>query len=122
MTLTVIPEELTAAAADITRIGTSLSEAHALAAPATTSIAPAAADEVSTAIAAVFGDVGQSWQAAAAQAVVMTAAVITLAVMAVVCAALSVAWLREDQAFVAAIHAVMAVVPIAGMAVLLYLT
>jgi hypothetical protein len=52
----------------------------------------------------------------------MTAAVITLAVMAVFCAALSVAWLREDQVFVAAIHAVMAVVPIAGMAVLLYLT
>jgi hypothetical protein len=71
MTLTVIPEALTAAAADITRIGTSLSEAHALAAPATTSIAPAAADEVSTAIAAVFGDVGQSWQAAAAQAAVL---------------------------------------------------
>jgi hypothetical protein len=43
MTLTVIPEALTAAAADVTRIGTSLSEAHALAAPATTSIAPAAA-------------------------------------------------------------------------------
>jgi hypothetical protein len=49
-------------------------------------------------------------------------AVITLAVMAVVCAALSVAWLREDQAVVAAIHAVMALVPITGMAALLYLT
>jgi hypothetical protein len=68
MTLTVVPEELTAAAADVTRIGTSLSEAHALAAPATTSIAPAAADEVSTAIAAVFGDVGQFWQGLAVQA------------------------------------------------------
>jgi phage-related protein len=68
MTLTVIPEALTTAAADVTRIGTSLSEAHALAAPATTSIAPAAADEVSTAIAAVFGNVGQFWQGLAVQA------------------------------------------------------
>jgi hypothetical protein len=52
----------------------------------------------------------------------VVAAVITLAVMAVVCAALSVAWFREDQAVVAVIHAVMALVPIAGMAALLYLT
>jgi hypothetical protein len=62
-----VPEVLGTAAGDLTRIGSSLSEANAAAAP-TTGILVAAEDEVSAAIAALFSAHGQGFQALNAQA------------------------------------------------------
>jgi hypothetical protein len=62
------PEMLAAAATDVTGIGSWLSEAHSAAATPTTSLAAAAEDEVSAAIAAVFSGHGQQFQALSAQA------------------------------------------------------
>jgi PE family len=62
------PELLESAAHDLAGIGSSLGEATGFAAAHTTSIAAAGADEVSTAIAALFGGHGQEFQALTAQA------------------------------------------------------
>ena len=64
----VAPEFVEAAAHDLAGIGSSLGEATHFAAASTTSIAAAGADEVSAAIAALFGSHGQEFQALSAQA------------------------------------------------------
>jgi len=61
------PPLLDAAAAELAGIGSTLSEATAAAAAPTTAIATAAADEVSTALANLFGAFGQEYQAISAQ-------------------------------------------------------
>lgn len=62
------PEALAAAASDIAGIGSTLSSAHAAAAAPTTGLMAAAADEVSTQIAALFSAHGQGFQRLGAQA------------------------------------------------------
>jgi hypothetical protein len=59
---------LAAAAVDVAGIGSSLSEANAAAAASTTRVIPAAADEVSVAIASLFSSHGTGFQALSAQA------------------------------------------------------
>jgi hypothetical protein len=62
------PEFLETAAHDLAGIGSSLGEATGLAAAPTTGIAAAGTDEVSVAVAALFGNHGQEFQAIAARA------------------------------------------------------
>ncbi|MBL7659360.1 PE family protein, partial [Escherichia coli] len=62
------PEALVAVASDLAGIGSALAEANAAALAPTTALLTAGADEVSTAIAALFGAQGQAYQAASAQA------------------------------------------------------
>src|SRR6516162_2669880 len=62
------PEIVSAAATDLAALGSVLSAANAAAATATTGVLPAAFDEVSAAIAALFGAHGQAFQALGAQA------------------------------------------------------
>ncbi|HUH70070.1 MAG TPA: outer membrane porin GjpA [Mycobacterium sp.] len=62
------PELVHGAAQDLAGIRSSLAEATAAASGPTTGIAAAAEDEVSIAIASLFGDVGQQFQALSAQA------------------------------------------------------
>ena len=64
----VAPELLESAAHDLAGIGSTLGEATGSAAASTTSIAAAGADEVSSAIAALFGNHGQEFQALTARA------------------------------------------------------
>jgi PE family len=59
---------LASAAADVESLGSSLTAAHLTAAPLTTGIAAAAADEVSEAVAALFARYGRDFQALGAQA------------------------------------------------------
>lgn len=66
--VTVAPEQVQAAAQDLAGIRAQLAESAAGAAGATTAIVPAAADQVSAAISAIFGDVGQEFQSLNAQA------------------------------------------------------
>lgn len=61
------PPALTSAAAELAGIGAALNEATAAAAAPTTAIAAAAADEVSTALANLFGAFGQEYQAISAR-------------------------------------------------------
>lgn len=65
--LAVAPDWVTSAAADLENIGAALNAANAAAALPTTGVAAAAADEVSAAIAALFGGFGQEYQALNAQ-------------------------------------------------------
>ncbi|WP_293321951.1 PE family protein [Mycobacterium sp.] len=62
------PEDIAAAAKELTSIGSAIRAAHATAAGSTTQVMAAARDEVSTAIAAVFGDYAQRYQTVAGQA------------------------------------------------------
>ncbi|MCQ4365225.1 PE family protein, partial [Mycobacterium gordonae] len=62
------PDALAAAAADLSGIGSSLSEAHAAALAPTTRILAAAQDEVSAAIATLFGGYAQQYQDLSARA------------------------------------------------------
>jgi PE family len=62
------PDMMTAAAAELATIGSTLDEAHSAAAPATLAVAPPAADEVSMAIATIFSGHAQEYQAVARQA------------------------------------------------------
>jgi hypothetical protein len=62
------PGMLVAAAADVAGIGSSLRAAHAVAVGQTTSVAVAAGDEVSAAIASLFSSHAQQYQALSAQA------------------------------------------------------
>ncbi|MGF2944486.1 PPE family protein, SVP subgroup [Mycobacterium sp. Lab-001] len=66
--LKTLPAELSAAAAQLEAIVSSLSAQHAGAAAATTAIAPAAADPVSLQQAAIFSAYGTQYQATATQA------------------------------------------------------
>ncbi|GAB3028577.1 PE family protein [Mycobacterium bourgelatii] len=61
--LVAAPEALAAAAADLTQIGEAIEEAVAAAAPSTAGIVTAAADEVSLAVAQLFGGHAQDFQA-----------------------------------------------------------
>jgi DNA-binding SARP family transcriptional activator len=62
------PEAVSAAAQDLTGIGSAIQSANAAAAASTSQVAAAAQDEVSTAIAGVFGDYAQEYQALLTQA------------------------------------------------------
>jgi hypothetical protein len=62
------PEFVSAAASDLANIGSNISEANAAAAIPTAGVLPAAADEVSAGIAALFGAHAQAYQALSAQA------------------------------------------------------
>jgi PE family len=62
------PEMMAAAAADLAAIGSNVSAAHLVAAARTTSVIPAAADEVSAAIASVFANHAQAFQGLAGKA------------------------------------------------------
>lgn len=66
--LVVAPDVLETAAADVTQIGSALTAGHLAAAVPTTELAAAGADEVSEAIAALFGAHAEEYQAAAARA------------------------------------------------------
>ncbi|WP_068177523.1 PE family protein [Mycobacterium sp. UM_CSW] len=66
--VSVAPELLQGAAEQLAGVGSSLAEATATATGPTTEIAAAAGDEVSVAIAAMFGNAGQEFQAMSAQA------------------------------------------------------
>ncbi|EFD60327.1 predicted protein [Mycobacterium tuberculosis EAS054] len=58
------PEVIAAAATDLASLGSSISAANAAAAANTTALMAAGADEVSTAIAALFGAHGQAYPGA----------------------------------------------------------
>jgi PE family protein len=66
--VTAQPEELTAAATNLTGIGTTMSAQSAAAAAPTTGVVPAAADEVSALTAAQFNVHARMYQAISAQA------------------------------------------------------
>ncbi len=66
--LVVAPEWVESATADLANIRSALDTAHLAAAAPTTGIAAAGADEVSAAVAALFGGFGQEFQALSAQA------------------------------------------------------
>jgi hypothetical protein len=63
-----VPEMVASAASNLTSLGSMISEAHTAAAASTTAIAPAAADEVSAAIASLFSSHARDFQALSAQA------------------------------------------------------
>ncbi len=64
----VAPETLASVSSDLANIGSNISEATAAAAAPTTHVTAAAGDEVSAAIAALFGSHGQAYQALSARA------------------------------------------------------
>jgi PE family len=66
--VTTQPETLTAAAGDLTAIGSAMAEQNAAAAAPTAGLVPAAADEVSALIATQFAAHAASYQAVSAQA------------------------------------------------------
>ncbi|WP_156764949.1 PE family protein, partial [Mycobacterium sp. 1081908.1] len=68
MSFVVAPEFVTAAAGDLANIGSTLSAARSAAAASTTGISAAAADEVSSAIAALFNTHALDFQALGARA------------------------------------------------------
>jgi hypothetical protein len=69
MSFVIAPEIVLGAVGKLAGIGSTLGEATAAAARPTTSVATAAADEVSHALSQLFGTYGQQFQAASAQAV-----------------------------------------------------
>jgi len=62
------PEMLSSVASDLDGLGSMIGEAHAAAAAPTTGLLPAAADEISTAVAKLFGAHAQQFHAAGARA------------------------------------------------------
>ncbi|OBK24074.1 hypothetical protein A5634_04275 [Mycobacterium asiaticum] len=66
--LSVTPELLTAAAADLEKIASTIDAAHLAVSPSVLSVAPAAADEVSTSIAHLFSGHAQDYLTAAGSA------------------------------------------------------
>ncbi|KZS72885.1 hypothetical protein A4G26_23990 [Mycobacterium kansasii] len=66
--VTATPQALTAAATDLISIGSTIDAATAAAATPTTALLAAGADEVSAAIAALFGAHGQAYQVLSAHA------------------------------------------------------
>ena len=65
--INVSPDLMARAAQSVAGIGSALNQAHAVAAPVTTSVVAAAGDEVSVAIAALFGGFGRDFQALGAR-------------------------------------------------------
>ncbi|GJO86024.1 hypothetical protein NJB1728f31_31420, partial [Mycobacterium marinum] len=65
--VSVTPELVVAAASDLSGINSAIAQANSVAAAATTTVLPAAADEVSAAIAALFGTHAQQYQAISAE-------------------------------------------------------
>lgn len=63
-----VPETIAAAATDLADLGSTIAGANAAAAANTTSLLAAGADEISVAIAALFGAHGRAYQAASAEA------------------------------------------------------
>lgn len=63
-----VPETIAAAATDLADLGSTIAGANAAAAANTTSLLAAGADEISAAIAALFGAHGRAYQAASAEA------------------------------------------------------
>ncbi|SOJ56207.1 PE-PGRS family protein PE_PGRS16 [Mycobacterium simulans] len=61
------PDAILAKAADLAGIGSTIADANAIAAAQTTAIPAAAADQVSTAVAALLGSHAQSYQAIGTQ-------------------------------------------------------
>ena len=70
MVLSVGVGALGSAAAVVSRIGSAIDRAHTAAAPVTTTVAAAAGDEVSVAIAALFGGFGRDFHTRGAQGLV----------------------------------------------------
>ncbi|GFG67389.1 hypothetical protein MKUB_48790 [Mycobacterium kubicae] len=68
MSFVIAPEVVQAAATDLAGIRSAILEASQSIAASTTAVAPAAADEISEAIAAMFGGLGQEFQVLSAQA------------------------------------------------------
>src|ERR1700733_465614 len=68
--LSVAPEFLASAAADLSNIGSSVTAANAAAAAPTTAVVAAAGDEVSAAIASLFSGPAQAFQSMSAHAAV----------------------------------------------------
>jgi len=66
--VSVVPDVLTAAAADVEKIRADLVVAHLASAPSTVAVMPAAADEVSASIAHLFSEHAQDYRAVAGQA------------------------------------------------------
>jgi hypothetical protein len=66
--VSVVPDSMVAAAAELEHIASTLDEAHRLAAPAILTMAPAGADEVSADIAQLFSAHAQDYQAVAREA------------------------------------------------------
>ena len=64
----VSPDVVAAASRNLAGVGSAISQAHAAAAPMTTSVVAAAGDEVSASVAALFSEHGAAFQAAGAQA------------------------------------------------------
>ncbi|ALL56206.1 hypothetical protein MHAE_18237 [Mycobacterium haemophilum DSM 44634] len=62
-----VPAKVTAAATDLAKIGSTINTANSAAATPTTAALAAAGDQVSAAIAAVFGEHAQGYQAVSAQ-------------------------------------------------------
>ncbi|VBA33162.1 Triacylglycerol lipase [Mycobacterium pseudokansasii] len=62
------PEVLAAAAAEVSHLGSSLRAANAAAVARTTGLLAAAEDEVSVAVAALFGSHGETYQVLSTQA------------------------------------------------------
>ncbi|MEK0726316.1 PE family protein, partial [Mycobacterium ulcerans] len=65
--VSVTPEMVVAAALDLSGINSAIAQANSVAAAATTTVLPVAADEVSAAIAALFGTHAQQYQAISAE-------------------------------------------------------
>lgn len=63
-----VPELIAGTATDLATIGSTLAAAHITATPATLSVLPAAADEISTGVAHLFSAYAQGYQALAGQA------------------------------------------------------
>ncbi|MGV7858538.1 PE family protein, partial [Mycobacterium kansasii] len=61
------PQLISAAATDLTRIGSIVNDANAFAATRTTALAAAGTDEVSAAVAALFGSHARDYQAIGAR-------------------------------------------------------
>ncbi|MEE3067428.1 MAG: PE family protein, partial [Actinomycetota bacterium] len=65
--LTLAPEVLSSAVADLTSIGSSVRDANTAAAPAITEVAAAGGDEISAAVAAIFSNCAKDYQSLLAQ-------------------------------------------------------
>ena len=65
--VTAAPEALATAASELANLGTAIKQANATAVASTVAVAPSAADEVSEAIAGVFGSHAQQFQALSSQ-------------------------------------------------------
>ncbi|MGZ4582867.1 MAG: PE family protein [Mycobacterium sp.] len=101
-----VPDLVQGAAQDLAGIRASLAEAVAGVAGPTTGVVPAAADEVSAAIAAMFGNVGQEFQALSSQAQAFHTEFVNL-INASAGAYLSTEVANAEQALVNAVNAPM---------------